>query len=317
MRWAKIAALIVAFQYLAAFLIGSVSGWVYPMPVGGIATIGLCFLVIVLGGYSAFRVAVYHRKKLDPLPLLIADLKRNADFPILVFLVCAQSAVLGWLKAMMPHAVGFWADPALADLDALIFGTDPWKLLHPSPHWIGDLMDRFYMSWAFLTLLMLSALGFAGQSAFRDRMLIAHFLVTAFAALGQYLCPSAGPVFYEAIGLGNRFAEIPIHPWVKATSDFLWDSYTTQARVGSGISAMPSLHVAGAAWLALCFGSLAPKLKLIGWSYFTIILVGSVYLGWHYAVDGFAGMGLALLAWRVAGFKLPSWKVMANETVPV
>jgi hypothetical protein len=32
-----------------------------------------------------------------------------------------------------------------------------------------------------------------------------------------------------------------------------------------------------------------------------IIVLGSVHLAWHYAVDAIAGMGLAFLFWGVAG----------------
>lgn len=33
-----------------------------------------------------------------------------------------------------------------------------------------------------------------------------------------------------------------------------------------------------------------------------MILVGSVHLAWHYAVDGYAAIALALTCWRLAGF---------------
>jgi hypothetical protein len=32
-----------------------------------------------------------------------------------------------------------------------------------------------------------------------------------------------------------------------------------------------------------------------------VILLGSVHLGWHYAVDGYAGLLLGWLAWIAAG----------------
>ena len=32
-----------------------------------------------------------------------------------------------------------------------------------------------------------------------------------------------------------------------------------------------------------------------------LILVGSVQLGWHYAIDGYLGIGVALLSWSLAG----------------
>jgi membrane-associated phospholipid phosphatase len=115
--------------------------------------------------------------------------------------------------------------------------------------------------------------------------------------------PSAGPIFYERIGLGERFAALPIQPWVQVTADYLWGNYQSRgAQVGVGISAFPSLHVAGAAWIALTVSLYARRLSIVAWSYFAIILVGSVSLGWHYAVDGIAGVILALGAWKLTAW---------------
>ena len=74
------------------------------------------------------------------------------------------------------------------------------------------------------------------------------------------------------------------------------------SRVGAGISAFPSLHVAGAAWVAAVVASLSRKLAPLAWAYFLLILMGSVYLGWHYALDGIAGLIIALVM-----FRLVSW----------
>jgi membrane-associated phospholipid phosphatase len=69
---------------------------------------------------------------------------------------------------------------------------------------------------------------------------------------------------------------------------------------------MPSLHVGLAAWLAIVVASCFPRLKLIAWAYFAVILFGSVYLGWHYAIDGVAGLAIAWLAWWASPVALVS-----------
>jgi TRAP-type C4-dicarboxylate transport system permease small subunit len=74
----------------------------------------------------------------------------------------------------------------------------------------------------------------------------------------------------------------------------LWKGYATQTySFGMGISAMPSLHNAIAvlyALMAFRFG------KIAGWiftTYAIIIFIGSIHLGWHYAVDGiFSAIGM-------------------------
>jgi hypothetical protein len=119
--------------------------------------------------------------------------------------------------------------------------------------------------------------------------------------LGQYLGASAGPIFYESIQLGDRFAELPISPLTAAAREYLWVNYLKDGGlIGSGISAMPSMHVAIALWIAMVVRSLLPRLQILGWAYFVIILVGSVHLGWHYAVDGIVASALVPLVWIMA-----------------
>ena len=69
---------------------------------------------------------------------------------------------------------------------------------------------------------------------------------------------------------------------------------------GGGISAMPSMHVAVSLWLALVMQAYFPRLQFLGWAYFTVILIGSVHLGWHYAVDGIVASAIAIAAWLSA-----------------
>ena len=68
--------------------------------------------------------------------------------------------------------------------------------------------------------------------------------------------------------------------------------------IGSGISAMPSLHVAMAYLLYL---AVSARLKLIALVYVGLIWIGSVHLGWHYAVDGLLSILVVFLIWRGAG----------------
>ena len=66
-----------------------------------------------------------------------------------------------------------------------------------------------------------------------------------------------------------------------------------------GIAAFPSIHVAMPALYALATHG---RWRWVWWGFTGLTLVGSVALGWHYAVDGYAGILLAWLMWRVAGW---------------
>ena len=289
----------VGAQYLAVLLIQAVSGFRYAPPFSTFFGAALGFSVFAVGGVAVNCVLRMMRQRAaQPAAHVIALLKRSGDIPFIYFMVAAQLCVLGWLKAAMPYSVGFRFDQALADMDAAIFGADPWTLLTWLP---AGALDKAYITWASATVLLMLVLPLLPKSSRRDRALLSYFLVVASASLGQYLVPSAGPIFYERIGLGDRFVDLPVQPWVQVTSDYLWTNYLSRGElVGVGISAFPSLHVGGAAWVAIVTSSYLPRLTLVGWAYFLAMFVGSVHLGWHYALDGIASVAIAVTAWAAA-----------------
>ena len=295
MRVAIIA--IIAVQLVAALLIEAVSGFRYSVPWVPYLLGTSAMIILSLAGLTFFWLAQLERAKvLNKRGIVIARLK-SSDVPLIYVAVAAQFCLLGWLKAAMPFSVGFHADQLLADADAWIFGTDPWRLVQWLP---STLVDTAYITWAQSNLFMMAILALFPKSEKRDRAMISFFLVVSACALMQYAVPSAGPIFYERLGFGERFADLPSRPWATMTADYLWANYQDNAsRIGTGISAFPSLHVAGAAWVAIVVASYWRLLAPLAWAYFVLILMGSIFLGWHYALDGIAGLIIAILAYRV------------------
>jgi hypothetical protein len=122
---------------------------------------------------------------------------------------------------------------------------------------------------------------------------------------------SAGPCFLELIGnpLRERYAGLfPTAPGSQGVMNYLADTYTTgRLGLGTGISAMPSLHV-GFAFLYFLRARKAVW-RVVAFVYFLIIFVGSVHLGWHYADDGIfaaAGTWLIYAATGLVGQRRPS-----------
>jgi hypothetical protein len=67
--------------------------------------------------------------------------------------------------------------------------------------------------------------------------------------------------------------------------------------LASGISAMLSMHVSIAALMAMTLYNVNKILGYIAWIYTLIIMIGSIHLAWHYAVDGYLALISTTLLW--------------------
>jgi PAP2 superfamily protein len=128
---------------------------------------------------------------------------------------------------------------------------------------------------------------------------------------------SVGPAFYGRL-LGETDPYLPLMTylremsqlvplWAIDTQDALWQSYISGHGMIAGISAMPSMHVGSSVLLALV--TFAAGNRRLGWClavFAGIIFLGSIHLAWHYAIDGYAGVAVALFGWHVAG-RLVRW----------
>lgn len=301
--WVIPAATIVAIEYAAALLIGMRLEFRFSIPFTAYLVSGLVVAAVTLCVLTLLQIV----RGGDDLPTRDV-IGRYSETAAGIIFVTLQMAVLGWLKIMLPIAQPFWADAPLADLDALVFGTDPWRLTHALLGWATPLIDQVYVTWAPIKLATLLALLCSPSSDLKSRCLLSYFAIVATGAIGQYILSSAGPVFYAHLELGQRYAELPIPPLVEAARSYLWADYLREeGNIASGISAFPSLHVATALWVALVVRCYFPRLQAVGWVWFAFILVGSVHLGWHYVSDSLAGCAAAVLLWRLVPSIL-SWQ---------
>ena len=231
------------------------------------------------------------------------------------------------MKVMIPAIQPYQWDPALAELDRLLHGGwHPWELLQPLVGYplVTTAINAVYHAWFFIFYGLI----FWQAFAMRDRALRAQFLISVMACwilLGNVaatLLSSAGPCYYGAItGLPDPFAPLmaylneanEISPvWALKVQDMLWQSYSSEVvERGRGISAMPSMHLSA----SFLFTLLAWRVKRwFGWAFvaFTAVtLVGSVHLGWHYALDGYVAIFATWLIWKAAG-----WLVRRSEQTP-
>ncbi len=200
---------------------------------------------------------------------------------------------------------------------AVHLGTHPWELLQPL---FGGVSATVVIDWVYVLWLRTIPLVIAWQVWNRDRALRTQFLL-AYAIssilLGTVLATwlsSAGPCYYTEVvgqpdpyvGLFAFLADVNTsHPLnALRLQDLLWTGYMGQGEF-YGISAMPSMHVALPTLYVLAGFRTH---RWLGWAfvvYLLAILIGSVHLGWHYAIDGYVSILAVWVVWMAVGRSLP------------
>lgn len=237
---------------------------------------------------------------------------------LLLALYAVTSRAYRAIKVALPRYEDFYLDPSLVRFDQAVFGTDPWRLTHaligPDGTWV---IDRLYVLWLPVMLAMFAWTAFTSDRAFQLRSAFTHFLI--WIVLGNALAlglASAGPCYFEQFFGDARFR--PLMDRLEGIGDLqalALQAYLLSSRgvesIGGGISAMPSVHVAMTVLLVLMmhdrFGLRWPTWLAV--AYLGVILVGSVHLGWHYAVDGMLSLVLVPLGWFALGRMLGSHRV--------
>jgi hypothetical protein len=225
-----------------------------------------------------------------------------------ILLVCAGMVIAGlnmitfmYSKPLLNYLVPFWADPLLADVDYYLFlGHDPFSLLS----WLNSVgMALFYhRAWFALMVMTLLMVLTRPASVERSSILVSYFVLWSVAGpIIHLLLPAAGPVFFENLGYGDRFAGLQVPEEMTEMSDFLWTVYSgSQFAPGSGISAMPSMHIATTAWMLIAVHVLARRWSAPMAAVGLLIFLLSISLGWHYAADGIVGAAAAVACYLAA-----------------
>jgi hypothetical protein len=206
-------------------------------------------------------------------------------------------------------------DEALWRLDRVLhLGFQPsvfWTALLDGTPFVPAL-STWYGWW--ITTMMFG-LGFfcaMPDGALRRRFMLSTVLLWLVGAWIYTALPAVGPIYVHPEAWQGLESEMPS---ARAAQAKLWVNY--QAMLGGrtaplsrfnptrGVAALPSLHVGGHWLLMLWARRAAPALFLPSLAATVLTFVGSVVTGWHYAVDGYAGVLLAQgaywAAWRWEG----------------
>ncbi|MDP2063126.1 MAG: phosphatase PAP2 family protein [Phaeovulum sp.] len=215
------------------------------------------------------------------------------------------------LKTLLPGMVPFYADPALAQVDAWLHGgTDAWVLVHAWGRGLPvALVEQIYLlGWSFVAVLFPLMLAASDDDKDRRRRFLTLYLAS-WIVLGNLLAlagSSAGPVFYDQLlgaarfmALGPTLLESGIaDSQIGAIQDYMWWNYLNGAQQPSAaISAFPSLHVAIATLFALYLAERSRWLAPIGAAFLLAILFMSAFTGYHYAIDGYVSIAFVGLVW--------------------
>lgn len=233
-------------------------------------------------------------------------------FVLAVFLSAMTS-----FKSVIPEINPFTWDPVLANFDKGLHGGHvPWELLQSILGWpiVTHVIDIVYGLWfivmmAFVVWFLFSA----NNDDLRKRFMISYVLCwTINGSVFALVFSSVGPVFYSQAypELVNPFTALMSYltevsreypSLVLLEKDMLWRLYQqSELSPASGISAMPSMHVSVA--MLICLISLQSKhviAKIFGGTFLVLIGLGSVHLGWHYAIDGYLAIIVTLVVWKM------------------
>ena len=229
----------------------------------------------------------------------------------LTFAISLTFFTYGWIKLAMPIVHPALFDQQLWDLDQRVFFG-----LAPTVFFLDVLGNPVFLKaidWSYANIFLASTVVasayFLSDPSRRIRVAFANGNALLWlAGVWLYtLVPSLGPAY--------RFPEIWLaHDQVLSRTQYLqtvlMKNYQNVLRAARGedhgpihlllgIAAFPSLHVGFQTYVFLWMRQLWTSGEVLFAIFAAAIFLGSMITGWHYLVDGLAGILLALGAWWI------------------
>lgn len=209
------------------------------------------------------------------------------------------------LKQAIPLINPKLFDIELLAIDRVIhFGVNPntflVKLL--GEDFIAALFDRLYIFWYIIKPLVLVYFAIIANKNSQIRFFTSYFSMWIIGGLSALIIPSLGPIYTHP----EWFTSLNI-PFARNLQNMLWRHYEMvintpdkyRVFIYEGIAAFPSLHVGIVAIFAFYLCEVNKKVGIALFVYLGIIQLGSVLLGWHYAVDGYFAIILAYILFLI------------------
>jgi len=286
----------------------------------------LAAFIPTLGGYAAVGVAVralvaWRRGELRAYWRVLRSTGWLSDTVRLVIFGSLMVHTYFWIKLVVPLLHPRLYDQELWNIDQKMFlGLSP-NVLFLNVFANGVVLK--VIDWSYARIFFISmSIAFMFFLSSPSRRLRAAFstgntILWIAGAWLYLLVPSVGPAF--------RFPDVwlPFAYGLDMTQHFqafLMKNYQAVLRLprgGSisdvqltlGVAAFPSLHVAFQSFVFLWMRRLWIYGEIVFGVFAFVILIGSVVTGWHYLIDGIAGIVLAIVAYKIAShaWKLREW----------
>jgi len=213
------------------------------------------------------------------------------------------------IKQAIPLIHGSTFDQELLFLERLIhLGVLPaWVLARmPSPAWWNCwwtwILDQVYYLWFPVKMFVIPYFLTHGDRRKRNHFLAAYLGVWILGVCVGLSAPSAGPCYVEPAGFpADGMA------YCRVTQDHLAENAARLTRIspfgnggltfGLGIMAMPSLHITICILYVFFFWGEGHVVRWASILFALLIFTGSLASGWHYAIDGYAGLLIFGIVW--------------------
>lgn len=218
-------------------------------------------------------------------------------------LLCFYVSYVGYrnLKSLLPLI----REDVIYDTDFLridhwlAFGNNPAELLHAV---LGTSFMAQVLAFVYVSYLPLIPVTLAAFLVLNRDVSIGAWYATALClnwvlgTVSYYIFPTLGPAFAQP----SMFLDLP-DTGVTALQQSLFKNGVIfksdpTGETIYGIAGFASLHVSVTLTAALFFHHIGLKkvFRYVAWAYFVLTVVATLYFGWHYILDDFAG---AFIAW--------------------
>jgi hypothetical protein len=329
LRWLGEVPIYVSGLFMLAICVGLLMAHNVNPTLGGVienARIFALFTVVLFVFDSAWQLN-RHRPQ-SPIAFLRArysdrGLWQNilAGFPLLLMAI-AILPFFSKMKAAIPLFNDYvWDDAFIRWDQAIFFGYDAWEVMQPVLGFpiVTAFLALLYHLWFLLLYpgVMFFVFGRVEGQLRRQFFLTYMLSWVLVGGLMATLLASVGPCFVDPL-LGNaHFADqmaylnaaneqIPVMTLRVQALLIEWQS-AGQNGLGSGITAMPSMHCA----IAFLYWVAVRRIHA-GWGaffgvFFFVTWISSVHLAYHYAVDGLVSLIAVAALWALSQRIIAAW----------